>query len=491
MDEPAYAADEPPEVRAERDPVAVAVGNASLLGVGYLLMGRRGLFFAAGTVTVALVWTAVSVAETWCEAVLLLWWLLVVAHGWLLARGGLKRRRLGQQEPAPLAQLHPAPPGPQGPARLGQWLRALAVTVPVLLVVGLLRFDAHAIEDRVTEARESGDCVGVVTAQEDVWFGHRLVGAPQAARGDVAVEACGRLDEARAELSAGLLDADVEALGAGYAMLSALLKEPGNDKTVETVLDDFLGGLPTDDACETVRITDWLRARKPGNDVLDRSSATADRTAPAALLGCGDDLLGEQQWTQARSRYRQLLDEHPDDARTKQARSGLRKVTLGIQLDHVRELVHDTKSNATGGYCAAPAKYSGAPAYRKGSNPALFVGDDEYTEKLPDRWEAQIPEDAALIVCVGTASFGTAVETCPYRDSDSGGPTRNVTFHKIRVPVKAYELRTGKLVADRSVQIGGTSCPYFLTYYGVAPSAEYVEPSASDVRNAFSSIVNR
>ncbi|MFC9910184.1 hypothetical protein [Streptomyces sp. NPDC127197] len=488
MDEPAYAADEPPEGRAERDPVAVAVGNASLLGVGYLLMGRRGLFLASGTVTVALVWTVVSVAEAWCEALLLVWWLVVIAHGWLLARGEQLRLRLEQQDPAARAQLHPALPVPQGPARLGQWLRALAVTVPVLLVVGLLRFDAHAIEDRVTEARESGDCVGVVSAQEDVWFGHRLVGAPQAARGDVAVEACGRLDEARAELSAGLLDADVEALGVGYAVLSALLKEPGNDKTVETALDDFLGGLPTGDACETVRITDWLRARKYGSDVLEPSSAAATRAAPDALLECGDDLLGKQQWTQARSRYRQLLDEHPENARTKQARSGLRKVTLGIQLDHVRELLQDTHDMKSG-YCAAPAKYSAAPAYRKGSNLAYFVGYDDYSEQVPDRWEATVPEKAALIVCVGESSYGTAVETCPYRDpDDSGGPIRYVTFHKIRLPVKAYELRTGRLVADRSVQIGGSSCPYLLTYFG---DADYVSPSDSDVRNAFSSIVNR
>ncbi|MFD7276703.1 hypothetical protein ACFV80_06515 [Streptomyces sp. NPDC059862] len=487
MDEPAYAADEPPEVRAERDPVAVAVGNASLLGVGYLLMGRRGLFLVSGTVTVALVWTVVSVAEVWCEALLLVWWLVVVAHGWLLARGEQLRLRLEQQDPAARAQL---PPVPQGPSRLGQWLRALVVTVPVLLVVGLLRFDAHAIEDRVTEARESGDCVGVVSAQESVWFGHRLAGAPLADRGDVAVAACGRLDEARAELSAGLRDADVESLGAGYRILASLLEEPGNEQTVEAALDDFLGGLPTDDACETVRVTDWLRARGDGPDLLDRSSAVATRAAPAALLDCGDDLLGKHQWPQARSQYEQLLDEHPDDTRTKQARSGLRKVTLGLQLDHLRELVNKTGS-ATSGYCADPAKYSGAPAYRKGANRALFLGDDEYPEKLPDRWKAQIPDEAALIVCVGTAGFGTAVETCPYRDSDSAGPTRNITFHKIRVPVKAYEVRTGKLVANRSVQIDGTSCPYFLTYYGVVPTADWVEPSASDVRAAFSSIVNR
>ncbi|MYS49988.1 hypothetical protein GTW46_07895, partial [Streptomyces sp. SID6013] len=49
----------------EPDPLAVAVGNASLLGAGYLLLGRRALFWAAAVVTASLLWLAYATAETW------------------------------------------------------------------------------------------------------------------------------------------------------------------------------------------------------------------------------------------------------------------------------------------------------------------------------------------------------------------------------------------------------------------------------------------
>ncbi|MDG9715886.1 hypothetical protein [Streptomyces sp. DH24] len=460
----------PPVVRdAAPDPLAVAVGNASLLGAGYLLMGRRALFAASGAVTVTLVWTVASTAGAWSEVVLLLWWLLLVAHGWLLARGRPDGARRGPR---------------------GQRLVALGVTVPVLLATGWLRLDTHGIEDRVTEARENGDCAGVVDAQETIGFGHRLAGASVAARGDTAVDACERLDTARADLSHGL-DGEVDALKSGYGTLAALLKDPANEPAVAAALDGFLGRLPTSDPCETVTVTDWLRARKAGHGVLDRSSATAARTAPAALLECGDDLMTRREWTKARSHYRQLLDQYPGDDRTTKARSGLKKVGLAIELDHVQDLVTATHSSKTG-YCADPAKYGGAPARRKGTNRALFLGDTEYTAKLPDRWRTRNPAEAALVVCAGSAGHGSAVQTCPYRPSSgSGGGLTYVTFHKVRIPVKVYELRTGKLVADRKVEISGTSCPYFITYYGVAPSDQYVKPSGSDVRDAFSPVVRR
>lgn len=465
LPEPEHWPPAPPREPREPDPLAVAVGNASLLGAGYLILGRRGLFWGAAVVTGSLVWLIVSKAETWCELLLLLWWAAVVAHGLRLAR----------RDPA------------AGPRR-GQRVLALALTLPVLATAGWLRFDAHGIEDAVAEAREDGDCVAVVAAQDRVGPGHRLAAAPVAARGDTAVETCERLDTAAGYLSGGLTG-DLEMLETGFGRLGTVLEEPGNEQTVGTTLNRFLRDLPTDDGCRTIRIADWLRERESGPKSLNGpSSATAARIAPEALMECADTLMTEEEWADARDRYRRLLDEHPGDDRAEAARRGIRKAGLAIELDHVRELVTAADDMSTG-YCREPAKYSQAPAYRKGTNRALFVGDGEYSDKLPDGWHASDPAKAALVVCVDSAGVGNTVEICQYRDDDER--VRSVTFHKVEVRVKAYVLRTGKLVTDRKLQISGTSCPYFISYYGSPPSQQSVTPSDDDVRDAFESVVKR
>ncbi|MFJ9031537.1 tol-pal system YbgF family protein [Streptomyces sp. NPDC102274] len=473
MDDSTHAVPEPapPGVRAH-DPLAVALGNASLLGVGYLILGRRKLAIAAVVVTVVLVSVVVSVARSWCEVVVLLWWAAVVVHGWFLARGRAERV----------------------PARRPR-LIALGVTVPVLLAVGLLRYDAFRIDRGVDEARERGDCAQVLTAQGRAWFGHRMADAPLAARGDEIVEACHRLRTAKAELTTGLTG-DTKALKGGFDTLASVLAESGrNEKSVEVVLDGFLGNLPTKDPCRTVTVTDWLRDRKPIHNALDQSADIVTRTAPAALVGCGDDLMAGKDWEKARQHYNQLLTQYPDDERTKKARSGVRKATLTIELANVRELL-DGSTGSPPEYCSAPAKYSGAAPYRKGTNRALFYGNDEYTDKLPATWRVTDPAKAVLVVCADEEQEGTPVRTCPYESKLALGGTTDVTFHKIEIPVKAYELRTGKLVADRTVRISGSSCPAVLEYttyisdFG-PPSDVNVEASKADVGDGFRSLITR
>ncbi|MFJ8189515.1 hypothetical protein ACIQ8D_06960 [Streptomyces sp. NPDC096094] len=85
--------------------------------------------------------------------------------------------------------------------------------------------------------------------------------------------------------------------------------------------------------------------------------------------------------------------------------------------------------------------------------------------------------------------MGNTVRTCRYRDDDQR--IRSVTFHKVEVRVKAYALRTGKLVTDRKLQISGASCPYFISYYGSPPSQRSVTPSDANVRDAFEPVVKR
>ncbi|MDQ0714995.1 hypothetical protein QFZ55_004447 [Streptomyces luteogriseus] len=475
MSDPTYAlptlpSAAPDEPRAP-DPVAVALGNASLLGVGYLMLRRRRFALAAVAGSAVLVFRLVTTASPSYEVAVLVWWAAVVVHGGFLARGG---------------------GGGRGTTRR-QRLVALGVTLPVLLVVGLLRFDAFRIGRSVTEARESGDCARVLTAQDSVWFGHRVADAPLTARGDEAVAACDRLRTAGAELGTAL-SGDTEALADGFGTLASVLAKGGNEKTVEATLNGFLGRLPAKDPCDTAAVTDWLSDRGRSRDVLDRAADTAALTAPAALVGCGDDHLADDSWEEARTYYERLLDRYPGSGLADRARKGARKATLSIELANVSNLL----SGETGTqpeYCANPAKYSGAKPMGKGTNRALFYASDEdgtasgYPKQFPGSWKADDAADAVLVVCMGEDTFGHSVETCPYR-SESSGAVWDVTFHKIEIPVKVYELRTGKLVADRKIQIRGTSCPW--TMYAVEGSdTRYVDPSKSDVRSAFRPLVVR
>lgn len=465
----------PDDVRPH-DPLAVALCNASLLGVGYLMLRRRRLALAAVVVTVVLVSQVVSKADSAYEVAVLVWWVVVIGHGWFLAR------RVGGEG------------GGRARAR-GRRLVALGVTLPVLLAVGLLRFDAARIGQSVSDARERGDCAGVLSAQGEVWFGHRIADAPLSARGDDVVRACERLRTARTELATALTG-DTDALKHGFGTLASVLAQPGNEKTVETALDGFLRGLPTKDSCDTVTVTDWLHDRGSSDDVLDRSADTAERTAPAALMGCGDDLMADDSWDQARTHYQQLLDRYPDDDLADRARKGARQATLRIELANVRNLLSggtDTQPE----YCSSPAKYSGAKPVGKGTNRALFYASDEYgiasdyPKRFPGSWKAGDAADAVLVVCMGEDTYGPSVETCPY-ESESSGVLSYVSFHKIEIPVKVYELRTGKLIADRKIQIGGTSCPSVVyAEEGSDPGPRYVKASKSDVNAAFRPLVVR
>ncbi|MFJ8592338.1 tol-pal system YbgF family protein [Streptomyces sp. NPDC093598] len=465
-----YQTYEPP--RGSVDPLAVALGNATLFGIGYVLLRRWRPAAIAVLGSAVLLDLTATTADSRYEILLLLWWAAGTAHGWFLARRS-----------------------PEHAVRLGQRAGTLALALAVVLTAALLRVDAYRIENRVTEARESGDCETAVAAQGEVWWGHRLAGAPVVEPGDAVVRACHRLAGAASTLARAARTGSTEDLGRGFGTLAEVLNDgPGNEPTVRAALDTFLDALPTDDSCDTAALTAWLRDRGRSHDVLDRSADAAARTEPAALVGCGDHLLAEDAWPQAREHYQQLLDTYPDDPRTAEARGGVRKATLAIELAEVRGLVDDT-SDASSGYCAEPAKYSGAPPHRKGSGRALFLGDSEYTDRLPRSWRTGDPAKAALVVCAGEAENGAAVETCRYENKKSRYLPHQVTFHKVKIPVKVYELRTGKRLDPRSVQIGGSSCPSVLRYeyymYDLGPGDQFVSTSKSAVRDAFRPVVGR
>ncbi|GAA1536871.1 hypothetical protein [Kribbella lupini] len=451
----------PPPLAPKADPLAVAVGNASLLGVGYVLMKRWVLAIVNLMVVGALLIFLLVLKQTWCEIALAVWWVLVVVHGWFLA--------------------HRAP---QKESDLTKRLVALGITIPVLLAIGLVRYDASRIAGKVSDAREAGDCSKLTAAQEELWLGHRIVDAPGTEKGDAEVQLCGRLDDAKAVLATGLTG-DNTALEDGFDTLGSVLAEPGHDKTVDVTLKGWLDDLPLEDPCRTVRVTDWLRQREATNNVLDQSKATVTKTAPAAILGCADRLMGQKSWDAARTSYQQLVTQYPKDSGVAKAQAGIRQATLAIELTNVRNLL------ATNSYCSNPARYSGARPYAGGFNPGMFEGDDEYTKRLPASWRASDASNAVVIVCAEDAVDGTSLRTCPYRSEKNPQNISDVTFHKVAVPVKVYELRTGRIVSNTRVQIDGPDCPARITYstyltaFDYPPSSLQVIPSDANVQAAF------
>ncbi|QFY11713.1 hypothetical protein GBF35_38630 [Nonomuraea phyllanthi] len=196
-----------------------------------------------------------------------------------------------------------------------------------------------------------------------------------------------------------------------------------------------------------------------------------------------------------RAQYEQLLDQYPKHDLAAKAERGRKKAQLAIELANVRKLLKKPESGGKPAYCTKPARFSGAKPYRgKGPHRALFFGKDDHRRKLPSSWLAKDAADAVLVICAGKMTYGSAVTSCDYRAQRSGWITR-VTFRKRKVPVRVYELRTGRRVAAHSVQIGGTSCPRRIHYtiFGSfdpgPPSKRYVSSSTSDVRAGYRPLI--
>ena len=458
-----------PQPPKPADPFAVALGNASLLGVGYLLLGRKGLAVTAALGTVTLLVLLVTTAPTlWFELLIVAWWVAGIVHGWVLAR-----------------------PRPRPEPVNTQRFVALGAAIPVLLAFALLRLDAAGIEQDTTAARADGDCAAALEATGSLWFGHELANAPLTVRADDTVRACDQLRTAGRELDTALAG-DTDALAAGFGDLQGVLADlPGHEEMVRTTMDRFLGALPVDDPCDTKAVTDWLGKEKPGG-VLDDASKVVPEIAPAAIVGCADSFMEKSDWQSARQRYQQLLDQYPDHELAQKAKTGVTKATQAIELNNVRTLLTPA-AGSTPAYCDKPAPYSAAKPYVPNRpNRALVYGNDAHTGKIPPGWKARDAADAVIVVCAGETEYGAPVQTCPYE----GGANSllgyvDVTFHKIAIPLRVFEVRTGRLVASFKLEIGGASCPAILEYRSPGyvdfgpPSQVYVAASVADVQGAF------
>lgn len=465
----------PPKPLRAHDPLAVALGNASFLGLGYFLI-RRVLLGVLGLLgTAILVVLLCSQRKTGYEFALLGWGVLQVVHGWFLAR----RQRLQA-------------------AILTKRLVAGGVAIVVLGGVAFERYDAQRIDKQAVAAREAGDCGGVRAAQAKYGLGHRIGDAPRTVRVEGDVAACDRIDVAADTLTTATAQIDVPRMKTGFDQLSAVAADPNQLQTVGRAVDQFVARFPLKDSCASLEVTNWLRTRKPVGNILDRPNALVPKIEPNALLGCADARAAKADWANARSMYQLLVNRYPRAKQAVRARAGVQNANYQILQAKIRaELARVRGLVTSGGYCSTPAKYSPAPRLRGGVNRAVFSGASEYTSKLPSQWKGTTADNAALVVCAGEETQGAAVRTCRYTPFiGSGGSDTWVTFYKIQVPVRVYELRTGRLIRTSKLQISGSVCPATITYttyngIGSPDTEQDVKPTAATIRAAFQPLVVR
>ncbi|WP_049566599.1 tetratricopeptide repeat protein [Streptomyces sp. SBT349] len=217
-------------------------------------------------------------------------------------------------------------------------------------------------------------------------------------------------------------------------------------------------------ACTTRQITDRLGSRPSRGDLLDRAADVIPEVAPAAIVGCGDDALGDGAWDQERERYQQFLDEYPDHDLAADAERGIDEAETAIELDRLRELVQIDYDGAEPAYCDEPAPYRGADPYRGGGpHAALLFGQSDHASELPGDWLADDPAEAVLVIRVGGQGHGSVVETCPCESDASASGYTNVTFHSMELSVRVHEVRTRRRLDTSTVEVGD-SCPAILTY---------------------------
>ncbi|MGW4847438.1 tetratricopeptide repeat protein [Nocardia brasiliensis] len=449
----------------------VAIGNASLLGIGYLMVRRwrSALVTTVATVCVVVVQT-VFVRAMWLDLVVLLWWVALIVHGSRVA--------------ATVAE-------PAGGVRVRRAV-ALAVTLLVVGVVVVLRMETVHIDRQIAEARRGGDCVQGLLAAARLWIGDRVAAAPRAASIERTDRACALLRRAADEFSLALTG-DTSSLAKGFALLDTVLTElPGHGAMARRVLDDLLRRLPDgSEDCAAAAVTDWLAEHPFDDDVRRRATDAVPAIAPWALFGCAADLMTVGNWAGARDRYQHLLDQYPRHPLVDQAKAGLRKAVQAIELATVRGLLQPQAPGAQPAYCRAPQPYSAAAPYRSANpNRALLFGNDFDTAAFPAEWRAADAADAVIVICAGPTEFGDVVETCTYR-SELTHRLSDVPFHKKAIPLRVFEVRTGKPVLDTRIQITGATCPP--TLFSTADDrvgAKYVQSADADVRTAFNAVIN-
>jgi hypothetical protein len=452
------------------DAIAAVAGNATALGLGYMLMRRRRLAAIAIIGTAFLLFALAAYPDNLPWRLLFgFWWLLMCLHAWHLTRGTRSAR-----------------------PETGRRDRLLAIGGAglVLLVALGLRTDAWLIVRGAENAHAAGDCNAAVETLERFNAGHRIAFGAKVADVEEQREACNLLMEARAEGGAAgaatmaeymnvagalwdgagleraamLFDAasgggDLDAtLVRGFEQLNDTLEtDPGQADRVRETVEQLMSGLDTDaQPCDALAIDDWLQGQSWEAPEITEPITAAAASVPLHLLGCARDRSTANDLSGAQEAYQRFIAEYPDHADFGAATDELYAVDSQIEFEHVQELLTADE------YCQAPAPWRDAPAY-DGSrpHPMWTIGIEPGTYDFPAEWTAGSVTATEIVVCA------------------------------TRIKVKVFELRTGKQVDSYTVEFDGDPCPEVLEYttYGYVdhgpPSEVEAEVSDSQVRSAF------
>lgn len=488
----------PAPPRRATDPVAAVAGNATMLGLGYMLMRRPILAALALCGTGFLAWSAAVQTENPLWRYLLpSWGLVMILHAWWLTR---------RERPVPLVDLVEPDPA----RRLRVW--ALTAAALVLLTVGWFRLDAWWIVHDAETAHTRGDCAEAEAALGTLDAVHRVAFGPIVERGEEEGDACALLLSALAEgdaspsaaaitlstyldhpgalwdgagpkraeflLQAALLERtpNPTTLEAAFAQLTETLEShPDQSGAVRDTMEGFMADLEAAPSpCTGYAVDHWLADRQWEAEAITAPIAAAADQVPLRLLGCADEW-NESDLGSAAGLYREFLTAYPDHELAGRAAEGI--------------LASDS-------YCTDPVAYRGAPA-ADGAGPhpmQLLGGWGSEGRGFPDSWIAETADETALVVCVD-AEVGEFQESCMYRAPS--GNTFWAGFFAHRFTIKAYSLRTGEVVADYAREIG-RACPnrldgsYNTIYYSssgdtLTMASEYTD---EDFRNMFAGLMD-
>lgn len=446
----------PAPSRPATDPVAAIAGNATMLGIGYMFMRRPVLTALALSGTGFLSWSAAVQTENPLWRLLLPpWALFMILHAWWLTRRARTERLVDLAEPDPARRS-----------------RVFAVTAAalVLLTTAWFRLDAWWIAHDAEAAHAEGDCESATAALRSLDPVHRVAFGPITLRGEEEREACellltaldetpaeaaelleeymdhpgARWEGAGTERAASLFEAalssngsDLSLVSEAFAQLHATLEEfSGQSAAVREAVGEFMADLAEAPPCGGRQVDEWLSARSWEDPAFTEPIAAAADQVPLRLLGCAREHAASGDATGAGSLYREFLTDHPTHELAGEAADGV--------LD-------------SGTYCGDPVAYPGAPEYGgEGPHPMRLLGVRE--RGFPDSWSAATAEETTLVVCV-TSEVGRFQDSCRY--ITPSGESFWTTFYAHRFDIKAYEFKTGTLVADYTREIGDP-CPELL-----------------------------
>ncbi|GAB3448723.1 hypothetical protein GCM10027570_22510 [Streptomonospora sediminis] len=505
---PAPAAEPGPAPRPAPDRISAVLGNATLLGIGYLLLRRPrlaalSLAVSAGLLALAAVYPHLLV---W-RFLLVVWWAALVLHTWRAV------------PPAPAPGERPAPRSRWSPL----WrTRVLLAACLLLVAFGWLRFDTWTIVRYAEDAHAAGECDRAVDSLRWVGPTHGAAYGSAAERGEDERKACERLltalaaedaetaaeklgaylerpgarwDGAGPERAEFLLDVALQNNGAeflgdddpaldatedAFTQLSSTLQDtPGQSGRVRAVAESFLADLSDTPPCKAKAIDDWLLGQDWKKPELAEPIAPEAERLPGRMFDCAESI-GATDPDEAGAAYQEYLKAYPEHE---------------FAADAAAALLSDEQ------YCEHPAAYPGAPAY-KGDGPHAMqtFGIDAGEYGFPDSWQAGGVGETVLVTCVEGPERGRHQQTC-YYDPGASQPlvthqgNAKVDFYASKFSVKAYSLRTGEPVNNYSEEIGDP-CPSVLeyetsTYLDLGPPSEYdSDYSDADVRGIFDRLMD-